>query len=157
METDELTGFGYGVVQGVISVSSAPVLDHESSHLVWIGKGLGSGLRSVFLFVYLVGPFSLVLRAPVVLLDFDIENPHGMSSREFIGVYRPCLSLLNPIIGHFAPLEAYSCLLNRMYGTTNVPFQWRMYSALMQLSSVHLEFICENTVYFQDVFFQLHL
>ena len=45
----------------------------------------------------------------------------------------------------------------RMYGTSVVPFQWRMFLALMQLTSAQLEYIFEHTVYYCDAFFQLHL
>ena len=56
------------------------------------------------------------------------------------------------------PLDVYSTLLIRMYGTKHVGFDWKLYYLLMQLSQAELQYIyyCPAVFSLDGVLYNLH-
>ena len=88
----------FEIIQKMVEVSSAPQFDPGLGQLAWTAKGNGKHfggffwwfLFGVFIWVFhvmdiLVGPFVLVMRLPVRVLDFGVLDTAGMSSRELFG------------------------------------------------------------------------
>lgn len=57
-----------------------------------------------------------------------------------------------------SPLDVYSRLLLRMYGTTECGFDWKLYFRLMHLDSVQLNFVFNTPSVFSSdgEFYVLH-